>query len=56
MRALAFDAGLVAEGAGAAATAAVLSGLVTDDRPGARVVAIVSGRNVARDVLLDVLS
>ncbi len=56
MRALAFDAGLIAEGAGAAATAAVLSGLVTDDRPGARVVAIVSGRNVARDVLLDVLS
>jgi threonine dehydratase len=56
MRALAFDAGLVAEGAGAAAPAAVLSGRVTDDRPGARVVAIVSGRNVARDVLLDVLS
>jgi threonine dehydratase len=56
MRALAFDAGLIAEGAGAAATAAVLSGKVTDERPGARVVAILSGRNLARDVLLDVLS
>ena len=56
MRALAFDAGLIAEGAGAAAPAAVLSGRVTDERPGARVVAVVSGRNVARHVLLDVLS
>ena len=56
MRALAFEAGLIAEGAGAAATAAVLSGRVADDRPGARVVAIVSGRNVTRDALLDVLS
>jgi threonine dehydratase len=56
MRALAFDAGLVAEGAGAAATAAVLAGRVTDERPEARVVAILSGRNLARDVLLDVLS
>jgi threonine dehydratase len=56
MRALAFEAGLIAEGAGAAATAAVLSGQVADDRPGARVVAIVSGRNVTRDALLDVLS
>jgi threonine dehydratase len=56
MRALALDAGLIAEGAGAAATAAVLSGRVADDRPGARVVAIVSGRNLTRDVLLDVLS
>jgi threonine dehydratase len=56
MRALAFDAGVIAEGAGSAATAAVLDGLVTDDRPGARIVAIVSGRNVAREVLLDVLS
>jgi threonine dehydratase len=55
MRALAFDAGVIAEGAGSAATAAVLAGLVTDDRPGARIVAIVSGRNVAREVLLDVL-
>jgi threonine dehydratase len=55
MRALAFDAGIVAEGAGAAAPAAVLAGLVTDERPGARIVAIVSGRNVARAVLLDVL-
>jgi threonine dehydratase len=56
MRALAFEAGLIAEGAGAAATAAVLSGRVADDRPGARVVAIVSGRNVTREALLDVLS
>lgn len=56
MRALALDAGLIAEGAGAAATAAVLSGRVVDERPGARVVAIVSGRNVTRDVLADVLS
>jgi threonine dehydratase len=56
MRTLALEAGLVAEGAGAAATAAVLSGRVADKRPGARVVAIVSGRNLARDVLLDVLS
>lgn len=55
MRALAFDAGLIAEGAGAAAPAAVLSGRVADERPGARVVAIVTGRNVARDVLVDVL-
>ncbi|MGZ8648128.1 MAG: threonine ammonia-lyase [Solirubrobacteraceae bacterium] len=55
MRALAFDAGMIAEGAGSAATAAVLADLVTDDRPGARIVAIVSGRNVAREVLLDVL-
>ncbi len=56
MRALALDAGVVAEGAGAAAPAAVLAGRVVDERPGARVVAIVSGRNVARDTLLDVLS
>ena len=56
MRALALEAGLIAEGAGAAATAAVLAGRVADDRPDARVVAIVSGRNLARDVLLDVLS
>jgi threonine dehydratase len=56
MRALAFEAGLIAEGAGAAATAAVLTGRVADDRPDARVVAIVSGRNLAQDVLRDVLS
>jgi threonine dehydratase len=53
IRALAFEAGLVAEGAGAAATAAVLAGRVPDDRP---VVAIVSGRNLTREVLVDVLS
>jgi threonine dehydratase len=56
MRALALEAGLIAEGAGAAATAAVLSGRVADERPGARVVAIVSGRNLTRGVLVDVLS
>jgi threonine dehydratase len=56
MRALAVEAGLVAEGAGAAATAAVLAGRVADERPGARVVAVVSGRNLTRDVLLDVLA
>jgi threonine dehydratase len=55
MRALAFGAGIVTEGSGAAAAAAVLSGRVTDDRPGARVVAIASGRNITRAALLDVL-
>ena len=34
----------------------ILEHFVSDDRPGARVVAIVSGRNVACDVLRDVLS
>ncbi|HEX2410692.1 MAG TPA: pyridoxal-phosphate dependent enzyme [Solirubrobacteraceae bacterium] len=56
MRALALEAGLVAEGAGAAATAAVLAGRVADERPGARVVAVVSGRNLTREVLVDVLA
>jgi threonine dehydratase len=55
MRVLAFESGLVAEGAGAAATAAVLAGHVADERPGARVVALVTGRNITRGTLLEVL-
>ena len=56
IRLLAFDSGLVAEGAGAAATAAVLAGRVADERPGARVVALVTGRNITRAALLEVLA
>ncbi len=56
MRVLAFDSGLVAEGAGAAATAAVLAGRVGDERPGARIVALVTGRNITRAALLEVLA
>jgi len=56
IRLLAFDSGLVAEGAGAAATAAVLAGRVADDRPGARVVALVSGRNITPEALREVLA
>jgi threonine dehydratase len=56
MRFLAFEHGLLVEGAGAAATAAVLSGHVRDERPGARVVALVTGRNVVAQTLLDVLA
>ncbi len=44
LRFLASEHGLIAEGAGAAALAAVLSGKVT---AGGEVVAIVSGRNIA---------
>jgi threonine dehydratase len=55
MRVLAFDAGIVAEGAGAAASAAVLAGRVADERPGARIVALVTGRNITRAALLEVL-
>jgi len=55
VRRLAFDAGLVAEGAGAAATAAILAGHVADRRPGARLVALVTGRNIAPSALLGVL-
>jgi threonine dehydratase len=51
LRALAFEHGLIAEGAGAAAFAALRAGHVTD-RPA---VAIVSGRNITRGQLLDVL-
>jgi hypothetical protein len=55
MRVLAFDSGLIVELAGAAASAAVLAGKVTDERPDARLIAIVSGRNVTADVVGDVL-
>jgi threonine dehydratase len=44
IRFLASQHGLVAEGAGAAATAAVLAGRVPRDQP---VVALVTGRNIA---------
>lgn len=56
MRVLAFENGLVVEGAGAAAPAAVLAGKVADERDGARVVAIVSGRNVSAETAREVLS
>jgi threonine dehydratase len=54
MRELATRAKLVAEGSGAAATAALLSGRITV-RPGSTVVAIVSGGNVDPDRLGAVL-
>ena len=56
MRALAFGAGIVTEGSGAAAAAAILGGRVRDERPGARLVAIASGRNITPDLLLEVLA
>jgi threonine dehydratase len=56
MRALAFEAGIVTEGSGAAAAAAILGGHVRDERPGARLVAIASGRNITRELLVDVLA
>jgi threonine dehydratase len=56
LRVLALDEGLVVEGAGAAAAAAVLAGKVGDDRPGASVVAIASGRNIAGAELAAVLA
>jgi threonine dehydratase len=52
IRYLAGSRGLVAEGAGAAAVAAVLAGKVADSAP---VVAIVSGRNIALPLLADIL-
>jgi threonine dehydratase len=55
VRALAFEQGLVVEGAGAAAAAAVLSRRVVDDRPGAHIVAVLTGRNISIHTLLDVL-
>lgn len=55
VRALSFEQGLVVEGAGAAAVAAILSGRVVDDRPGAQIVAVLSGRNISTPTLLDVL-
>lgn len=51
IRDLAFEHGVVAEGAGAAAYAAIRAGKVA----GERLVAIVSGRNITREQLLDVL-
>jgi threonine dehydratase len=56
IRRLALGAGLVAEGAGAAATAAILGGHVADERPGARIVALVTGRNITRAALLGALA
>jgi threonine dehydratase len=56
MRSLALDHGLVVEGAGAAAPAAVLAGYVADDRSGAHVAALVTGRNVTAATVLDVLA
>lgn len=55
IRVLAFEHGLVVEGAGAAATAAVRGGHVADNRPGARVVAVLSGRNIAEGTLRDAI-
>jgi threonine dehydratase len=56
IRALAFGVGIAAEGAGAAAIAAVLAGKVADPRPGAEIVAVISGRNLTRELLVAVLS
>jgi threonine dehydratase len=52
IRYLALHRGVVAEGAGAVATAAVLAGLVPAEDP---VVAVVSGRNITAESLGDVL-
>jgi threonine dehydratase len=52
IRLLAGRHGMVVEGAGAVATAAVLSGRV---RPKGTVVALVTGRNISLDVLGEVL-
>jgi threonine dehydratase len=54
VRTLAFDHGLVAEGAGAAAVAAVCSGLV-EPGPGPTVV-LVTGRNIAPPLLAAILA
>lgn len=55
MRALAFGAGVVAEAAGAAASAAVLAARITP-RPCETTVVVVSGRNVTAQRLCDVLA
>jgi len=55
MRALALRAGVVAEGAGAAAGAAVLAGRITP-RPHETTVVVVSGRNVTAERLCEVLA
>ena len=48
--------GIVTE-LGAAAAAAILAGRVRDERPGARLVAVIaSGRNITPDLLLEVLA
>ncbi|MEV4539867.1 pyridoxal-phosphate dependent enzyme [Asanoa sp. NPDC049518] len=52
VRHLAFDRGIVAEGSGAVAVAAVLAGLVPSEAP---VVAVVSGRNITASALTAVL-
>jgi threonine dehydratase len=54
MRELALSCGVVAEGAGAAATAAILAGRIRR-RPGETVVALVTGRNCTSDLLREVL-
>ncbi|GHH71337.1 serine/threonine dehydratase [Streptomyces sulfonofaciens] len=53
VREFAVSAGLVAEGSSAAALAALRAGLVPTDRP---VVLVVSGRNIAPDLLADLLA
>jgi threonine dehydratase len=55
MRALFREAGIVAEGGGAVGVAALLAGKVRP-APGSRVVAVVSGRNVAPDTFAAVLA
>lgn len=55
IRYLALERGVIAEGSGAAPVAAVLAGRVPA-RDGDTVVAVVSGRNIAADVLADVLA
>jgi threonine dehydratase len=55
MRALALGAGVVAEGAGAAASAAVLAARITP-RPHETTVVVVSGRNVTAERLCEVIS
>ncbi len=47
--------GVVAEGAGAAPVAALLSGAINDEYLDGEVVAVISGRNIALDTLADVL-
>ena len=55
MRTLAFGHGILVEGSGAAAPAALLAGKVTDERPGAKITAIASGMNIAAETALQVL-
>jgi threonine dehydratase len=54
MRELALGCGVVAEGAGAATTAAILAGRIRR-RPGETVVALVTGRNCTPELLREVL-